>query len=306
MLYESMVKPRILINSNHQITSYISIAFRGVSSDNEAMIQIRGKKVALASLYGVNLDGQVVWRSTKVGKPNRCLATSAISVITRQFAAHSDLSIDKIDALLDRLEQAYSSRIPESDYYFNQEALRQLGFWETWLLSAPLKKDPAPLDHIFTWIHNRGTSRFGWTTPSRFQNMGFILMLQRPNEKQQHAISIHCKELWIKGGGFGIEDTQYIDQKPVRKVIHCATKELFYKKLSDYIAEWSYKDATIQPILLEPMYTMRPNPFEPTITKATNLTEQPLIPTGTSRRPLLDRVKSTTTLLMSGRYVMHR
>lgn len=291
--------------SNHTLNSYISIAFRGLSSDNGVMIQIRGKKVALASLYGVNLDGDVVWRSTKVGNPNRCLATSAISVITRQITAHNDLSTDKIDALLDRLEQAYSSRIPGSDYYFNQEALRQLGVWETWLLSAPLKKDLAPLDHIFKWIHNRGTYRFGWTVPSRFQNMGFILMLQRPNEKEQHAISIHCKELWIKGGGFGFEDTQYIGQKPVRKAIRCATKELFYEKLLDYIAEWNYKDATIQPILIEPLYTMKPNPSEASLVKVT-LPETPLIPNETGHRTLWERVKSTTILLTGGRYTMHR
>ena len=106
------------------------------------------------------------------------------------------LSLQKkntLEATFKAFENAYKSR--KTPFYFNQKALESFDLREVYGLASQIKDPQYALKSIFQIIKNRkhviGARPFTCSWP--IKNEAFVLILHRPNEPSQHAITITPK-----------------------------------------------------------------------------------------------------------------
>ncbi len=151
-------------------------------------------------------------------------------------------------ATFEDFERAYATRCDNN--VCNASILAKYQLRERWGPQTPIVDPKHALDDAFQFVSQRRKC-----LPPKFlnindpvKNISFLLFLQ-------HAITVTCEGLWDERGGFGFQETQYVNGYPVRFWKQFDSREAFAAKFAKFLEKYNYSDASIQAVCLEDFQT---------------------------------------------------
>ncbi len=206
----------------------------------------------IPTVDGVSIDGTHLFTIFRQGPSDRCVPLSALGAIYhRRPQWDATRTPSATVATFEDFELAYATRCDNN--VFNAQILAKYQLRERWGLQTPILDPTHALDDALKFVSNRRKVLHPkyLRLVVLVKNTSFVLMLQRPTEQYQHAITVTCDGIWNKRGGFGFQETQYINGYPVRSWKQFETRKEFDAGFATYLKAYNYTDAKIQVVCLE-------------------------------------------------------
>ena len=224
-------------------------------SDNESMkFQLRRTVSCppVTLVEGVSIGGTHLFTIFRQGTSDKCAPLSAFGAIYhRRTAWDATRTSGATVATFEDFERAYATRCDNN--VFNAAILAQYQLREHWGPQTPILDPKHALNDAFQFVSQRRK-----VLPPKFlhiivpvKNISFLLFLQRPTDQYQHAITVTCEGLWDERGGFGFQETQYVNGYPVRFWKQFDTREAFDAEFAKYLEKYNYSNANIQAVCFE-------------------------------------------------------
>jgi len=174
----------------------------------------------------------------------QCVPLSALGTVLHQNKTSLDQDFSTL--FLD-FRQAYETRLlPTANWgeYFNANSLQSIGVVQHTGAPLSIQTGASSMPSILNWIRNRHGPH----------HTAFVLMILPAKifpGVRFHAITVTCDGLWKKDGGFGFQETAYIDNRPVRYERRFPNVPEFENALMLFImTKLSYTPGTLQAVTL--------------------------------------------------------